>query len=295
MIRKLATEYSVSEACSLLEVSCSGYYAWKDRAPCRRDRENEQLMKHIKGIHEASRKTYGIPRVFRSLRDNGIRCGKNRVARIMRENGIQGMQKARFRPRTTDSRHNDPISPNRFRDIGSIDRPNRVWVSDITYIPTREGWGYLAAVMDAGTRQIKGWRFKDTLKTDLISEAFLQAVFRHQPTPGLIFHSDRGCQYASEPFRNLLDEHHALGSMCATGNCYDNAAMESFWATLKNELNIKEPFNTREEANRILFDYIEVFYNRQRMHSSIGYRSPVDYECKIMRQNTAPCLSEISG
>lgn len=272
MIQELATEYPVSEACPLLDVSYSGYYAWKSREPSSRERENQQLGEQIKGIHEASRKTYGAPRVLRALRDDGIRCGKNRVARIMRENGIRGVQKARFRPRTTDSRHNDPISPNRLSAIGSIACPNQVWVSDITYIPTREGWGYLAAVMDAGTRQIKGWRFKDSLKTDFISEAFLQAVFKHRPAPGLIFHSDRGCQYASEPFRNLLTEHHALGSMCATGNCYDNAAMESFWATLKNELNIKKPFNTREEAQRILFDYIEVFYNRQRMHSSIGYR-----------------------
>ena len=176
----------------------------------------------------------------------------------------------------------------RLRTLAPVDQPNRVWVTDITYVPTRDGWSYLAAVMDLGTRNVKGWSLQDTLKTDLVSAAFRQAVFRYRPGPGLVVHSDRGCQYASESFRDLLAQHDALGSMSAKGNCYDNAAMESFWATLKSELNAKEPFQTQEEARQVIFEYIEVFYNRQRLHSSIGYQSPLDYETQLMRENVVP-------
>ena len=198
MINKLATEHSVSDACSLLDVSTSGYYAWRERDPSSRDVEDKRIGERITVIHEASRKTYGCPRIMRSLRNEGIRCGKKRVARIMKQKGIKGCMKARFRPQTTDSKHNGPISPNRLRNIDKVKTPNHVWVADITYIPTREGWSYLAAVMDLGTRNIKGWSLKDTMKTELISDAFLQAAFRYRPNPGLIMHSDRGCQYASE-------------------------------------------------------------------------------------------------
>jgi transposase InsO family protein len=295
LIEKLATDYPVRESCELFDVSPSGYYAWRDREPSQRAQEDERLGKRIAVIHETSRKTYGCPRIMRSLRREGVRCGKKRVARIMRQKDIKGCQKARFRPQTTDSKHNGPISPNRLKTIDEVQSPNHVWVSDITYIPTREGWSYLAAVMDLGTRNIKGWSLKDSLHTDVVSDAFVQAAFRYRPKPGLIMHSDRGCQYASEQFRKLLDQHKALGSMSAKGNCYDNAAMESFWATLKNELNIKEPFNTQEEARQTIFEYIEVFYNRQRLHSSIGYQSPLDYETQLMTKNSSPLLSEKAG
>ena len=288
MIEKMATDCFVSEACTLLEVSCSGYYSWRGRTPSPRAREDQRIGQRVQVIHATSHKTYGSPRMMRSLRNEGIRCSRKRVARIMREHGLRGCQKARFRPPTTDSKHNAPISPNRLRKIEEIEKPNHVWVSDITYIPTREGWSYLAAIMDLGTRNIKGWSLKDTLKTELVSEAFLQATFKYRPASGLIMHSDRGCQYASEEFRGLLKKYDALGSMSAKGNCYDNAAMESFWATLKNELNIKKPFETQEEARRILFEYIEVFYNRQRLHSSLGYQSPLDYEAKQMRETSLP-------
>jgi len=295
MIEKLATEHSTSTACDLLGVSQSGYYAWRGRDPSPRAQEDQRIGERIKVIHETSRGTYGCPRVARSLRNEGIRCGKKRVARLMREQGLKGSQKARFRPRTTDSSHDSPISPNRLRTIPEITKPNHVWVSDITYIPTREGWRYLAAIMDLGTRNIKGWSLKDSLHTDVVAEAFVQAAFRYKPDPGLIMHSDRGCQYASEQFRELLSTHKALGSMSAKGNCYDNAAMESLWATLKSELDINEPFETEEEARRVIFEYIEVFYNRQRMHSSLGYESPVDYETKLMHKSTTPQLSILSG
>lgn len=295
MIEKLATGHGVAKACDLLEVSASGFYTWRRCEPSPRAQEDRQIGERIQRIHQTSRKTYGYPRVTRALRKEGIHCSRKRVARLMRLHGLYGCRKARFRPQTTDSDHNGPISPNRLRTMAEVEQPNRVWVSDITYIPTREGWSYLAAVMDLGTRNVKGWSLKDTLKTDLISDAFRQAVFRYRPDPGLIVHSDRGCQYASEPFRDLLARHDALGSMSAKGNCYDNAAMESFWATLKNELNIKEPFQNQEEARKVIFEYIEVFYNRQRLHSSIGYQSPLDYEAQLMRESTAPRLSTISG
>jgi len=295
MIEKLATDYDVREICELLEVSSSGYYAWRDRGPSQRALADQRIGEQITVIHEASRKTYGSPRVMRSLRKKGTRCGTKRVARIMRQKGLKGSQKARWRPRTTNSNHDSPISPNRLRIIGEVEKPNRVWQSDITYIPTREGWAYLAAVMDSATRNIKGWSLKDNLKTDLISEAFGRAVFKYRPDPGLILHSDRGCQYASEQFTDLLKDHHAVGSMCATGNCYDNAAMESFWATLKSELNINKPFETKEEAKRVIFDYIEIFYNRHRLHSSLGYQSPLDYEARLMRENSTPYVSTKAG
>ncbi len=295
MIEELATEHKVSVACELLDVSQSGYYAWRGREPSPRAQEDARIGERIQLIHETSRGIYGYPRVMRSLRNEGIRCGKKRVARIMRQKGLKGSQKARFRPRTTNSDHDSPISPNRLRQLSEVTKPNHVWVSDITYIPTREGWRYLAAIMDLGTRNVKGWSLQNTLKTDLVADAFLQAAFKYRPAPGLIMHSDRGCQYASEQFHELLDTHKALGSMSAKGNCYDNAAMESLWATLKSELDINEPFETEEEARRVIFEYIEIFYNRQRLHSSIDYQSPLDYEAQLMRNTTAPQLSEKAG
>jgi transposase InsO family protein len=198
----------------------------------------------------------------------------------MRQNGIRGAQKARFRPRTTDSRHTLPISPNRLKDLPSVAHLNQVWVSDITYIATREGWMYLAAFMDLKSRKIKGWALKDHMKTEWVEAAFRQAVFRDPPPPGLIVHSDRGSQYASHRFQDLLEYHRAQSSMSAKGYCYDNASMESFWTTLKSELDTTQPFASKQEAQRAIFEYIEVFYNRFRLHSSLGYRSPLDFEAK---------------
>jgi putative transposase len=278
MIQTLATEYDVLELCALYEVSTSGYYDWIGREPSKRDMADADLARRIKDAHADSRKTYGSPRVAKELRKKGVRCSRKRVARIMRQNGLQGVQKARFRPRTTDSRHDLPISPNRLADLPEVSQLNQVWVSDITYIPTLEGWMYLAAFMDLKSRKIKGWAIRDHMRTELVESAFLRAVFRERLGAGLIVHSDRGCQYASREFRSLLNRHHALGSMSAKGNCYDNAAMESFWATLKTDLRISKPFQTKEDARLAIFDYIEVFYNRRRIHSAIGDLSPLDYE-----------------
>jgi transposase InsO family protein len=217
------------------------------------------------------------------------------VARIMRDNGLRGVQKGRYHPKTTDSRHAGPFAPNRLQDGVALTGPNQVWVSDITYVPTREGWTYLSAFMDLVTRVVKGWTLRDSLKSDLVVDAFVQAVFRHKPGAGLIVHSDRGIQYASATFRQHLDVHKALPSMANAGNCYDNAAMESFWATLKAELHLTGPFETKEAARLAIFDYIETFYNRRRLHSAIGYHSPIDFETQLVAKPIHPLVSANSG
>ena len=228
MIKELATTgHQIEVLCELWDASISGYYAWVNRKPSQRHKANVFLAEEVQKIHKASRKTYGSLRITKQLRKNGMRCSRKRVVRIMKQEAIQGVQKARYRPRTTDSRHNDPISPNRIKGV-SIVEVNQVWASDITYIPTLEGWLYLAAFMDLKSRRIKGWRLRDHLKTELVEDAFRQAVLRERPGPGLIVHSDRGCQYASHQFRQALIQHQALSSMSGKGNCYDNAAMESF-------------------------------------------------------------------
>jgi transposase InsO family protein len=295
VIRRLAAEYTVRELCQALEVSRSGYYAWLKGGRGVRARANAELSKRIVQIHALSRKNYGSPRVLNQLRREGLACSRNRVARLMRQLGLKGVQKGRFRPKTTQSRHDHPIAPNRLDADFKVTHPNHVWVADITYIPTREGWAYLSAFMDLKTRLIKGWKLSDSLKSELVTDAFAQAVFRHQPRKGLIVHSDRGIQYASRDFREQLNQHHALPSMSRKGNCYDNAAMESFWSTLKGELNINEPFKNRESAKLAIFDYIETFYNRSRLHSAIGYQSPENFEAKFNNKTTYPYVSEISG
>ena len=283
MIRDEATHgHSILDLCEMLEVSASGYYAWATRKPGKRQKADQELTEQIQEVHKASRKTYGSPRITVALRKQGVKCGKKRVARIMKENEIKGAQKARFRPRTTDSRHDDPISPNRLELLEFIDHLNQIWASDITYIPTLEGWVYLAAFMDLKSRKITGWCLRDNMKTDLVEDAFLQAVFRNRPGSGLIVHSDRGSQYASHQFRKTLAQHRCISSMAGKGHCYDNAAMESFWATLKTDLNINQPFKTKEEARLAIFDYIETFYNRFRLHSALGDLSPLDYELKLV-------------
>ena len=281
MIKALMTEYDVQEMCETLSVSTSGYYDWLERKSSQRQKSDEVLSEQIRAIHAASRKTYGRPRITLTLQDQGQRCSPKRVARLMRQNGLQGAQKARYKPKTTDSNHDLPISPNRLAELPAVERLNQVWVGDITYIPTLEGWMYLAAFMDLKSRKIKGWTIRDHMKTSLVNDAFGRAVFREGPVPGLITHTDRGCQYASRDFQALLSHHHVLSSMSAKGNCYDNAAMESFWATLKTDMRIVKPFKTKEEARRAIFDYIETFYNRFRLHSALGC-SPLDYENKLV-------------
>jgi len=295
VIQSLSATFGVSELCTLLETSRSGYYAWRSGDRGKRARDDRELAEQIQRVHRYSRGTYGSLRITKELQAKGTTCGHNRVARIMRDCGLQGVQRARFRPRTTNSDHNDPVSPNRLNEGIAVTGPNQVWVADITYIPTREGWAYLSAFLDLWSRAVKGWTLRDTLKSDLVSDAFLQAVYRHRPAENLIVHSDRGSQYASREFRGQLAAHKALGSMSRKGNCYDNATMESFWATLKAEMRMTKPFETKEQARLAIFDYIEIFYNRNRLHSSIGYTTPMDLEAQQNSKKPHAPLSANSG
>lgn len=295
MIRMLAATYTIAELCRTLEVSTSGYYRWIKGGRGQRAKANRELGARIKQIHKESRGTYGCPRIIKDLHELGIRCGHNRVARLMRELGLKGVQKARFRPKTTNSKHDLAVSPNRLADIEELSRPDEVYVTDITYIPIRKGWAYLCAVMDLCTRTIKGWAIRERMNADLVVDALTAAAFKYKPSPGLVVHSDRGSQYASNDFHKILKKLKALGSMGRTGCCYDNAAMESFWSTLKAEMNISEPFNSLEEARIAIFDYIDTFYNQRRRHSSLDYMSPFDFEAILLSSSNDPHLSEISG
>jgi len=276
-IEERRCEFGVEKMCLALKVSRSGYYAFRGRGKSMREIENESIICRIKEIHKNSRKTYGSPRVADALKDDGVECGENRVARLMRANGIAAKMKRKFKA-TTDSRHNLPVAENLLNRQFRVDGPNKVWVSDITYIWTMEGWLYLAVILDLFSRQIVGWAMSDRITQDIVISAFLQAVWRRKPGAGLIFHSDRGSQYAANDFRGLLAGHGFIQSMSGKGNCYDNAVAESFFHTLKTEVIYHEKYLTREQARQSVFEYVEVFYNRVRKHSTLGYRSPWEFE-----------------
>lgn len=275
-------EYSIQRLCEAFEVSPSGYYDWcrRQTQPGQRQRQDQQLKTEICRIHRESRRTYGAPRIQASLRAAGQRHGRNRIGRLMREKNICGRQKRRYRVVTTDSRHDQPIAPNRLASVAAPKGPDRVWVADITYVATAEGWLYMAAILDLYSRRIVGWAASERIDTALVLAAWNMALCHRQPPAGLLFHSDRGVQYASLQHRQALGIAQAIASMSRKGNCYDNAAMEAFWSTLKLELVYRQEqgFATRAAARRALFEYIEVFYNRQRLHSALGYQSPVAFE-----------------
>ena len=273
----LSSEHNVQTLCEVLCVSRSGYYAWLNRMSIRLEL-NKQLLLEIKQIHTRTRATYGSPRITEDLRSRGLCVGHNRVARLMKEAGLVGRQKRRYKIRTTDSNHDQPIAPNRLSDTPVIKSPDRVWVTDITYIQTNEGWLYVAGVLDRFSRKILGWAMDSTLHTSLPLNALKMAIKRRQPKPGILHQSDRGVQYASKEYRSVLDQYGLVASMSRKGNCYDNAALESFWSTLKHELIFRKNFATRDEAKAAIFDYIEGFYNKTRLHSALGYKSPLDYE-----------------
>lgn len=275
---KLTAEFSVEALCAVLEVSRSGYYKWRGRRPSRRAQANSLLVEQIRQAHRESRCAYGSPRITRQLRRQHLCCSENRVARLMRQEQIRAKRKRPFRPRTTDSRHTGPIAPNRLREMTQISQVNRAWAADITYIWTIHGWVYLAAVMDLCSRKIIGWNLSQSLETNLVKRALEQAWFVRRPAAGLLHHSDRGIQYASSAFRALLDSCKIVPSMSAKGNCYDNATMEAFWSTLKTELISDRNLADLAEARSALFEYIEIFYNRKRLHSALGYKSPVEFE-----------------
>jgi putative transposase len=269
--------FRVKKMCRILAISRSTYYAWRKRPKCFRKQENDSLLEKIKSAHKHSRMTYGSPRITRDLRDNGIICGKNRIARLMRNHGIFAKTKRRFRI-TTCSNHSLPVAENLLNRRFETDRPNKVWLSDITYIWTREGWLYLSAVLDLYSRRIIGWSMGERLTQDLVITALQQALGRRKPVSGAVFHSDRGSQYAADAFRGILKQHKFSQSMSSTGNCYDNAVMESFFHTLKTEVVYFEKYGSRAQARQSIFEYIEVFYNRIRRHSSLGYLSPLEFE-----------------
>lgn len=277
----MSGEYPIKALCATLAVSRSGYYAWAratDSARACRDRE---LSAKIALVHQRSRGTYGSPRITMELRAQGEAVGRHRVARLMRQDGLRGRQRRRYRVRTTDSRHSHPIAPNRLAAQPAPTKPNQVWVTDLTYVPTDEGWLYVAGVLDLCSRCLVGWAMGATLDTAVPLAALRMALRQRQPSPGLVHHSDRGVQYASADYRSALAAHGLVASMSRKGNCYDNAAMEAFWSSLKNELVHRRSFATRADARTAIFDYIETFYNRSRRHSSLGYQSPLDYESSL--------------
>ena len=276
-IRDHAREWRVRRLCQVLEVSPSGYYGWLDRAPSARARANARLGEQIVSVHRASRQRYGSPRVWEELRARGERCGRHRVARLMRRLGIRAKGARRFKV-TTDSGHGYAVAPNRLKQRFSASAPNRRWASDITYVWTREGWLYLAVVLDLYSRAIVGWSAKPRQTRELVCNALTMALCRRKSVEGLVAHSDRGTQYASDDYQRLLAENGIQCSMSRKGNCYDNAVVESFFATLKKELLDSDVPASRSSVKGELFEYIEVFYNRIRRHSALGYLSPMDYE-----------------
>ena len=263
--------------CQVWKVTRSGYYAWKKRGPGIRRQENARLMTHIREAYQRGKKVYGSPRITAELKSRGIPCGEHRIARLMRQMGLHA-QHPRGWKRTTDSHHVHPVAPNLLQQQFTSEKPNRVWVSDITYIATREGWLYVAAILDLYSRKVIGWSMQESLSQQLVLASLRDALRQRNPETGFIFHSDRGCQYASASMRNLLQHYGARQSMSGAGNCYDNAVMESFFHSLKTEWVRFQSYATRSQARQSLFDYIEIFYNRIRRHSSVKYYSPNDYE-----------------
>ena len=263
--------------CQVLQVSPGGYYTWRDRPASAQQQRRQALKTEIEAIHQEFKERYGSPRIHEELLARGQNCCVNTVAKLMRQHGIAAKTKRKFRC-TTDSNHDLPVADNILDRQFEPVAVNQVWVADITYIPTGEGWLYLAAVEDLYSRQIVGWSMSERMTSRLVVDALEMAVSRRLPGEGLVTHSDRGSQYASDHYQRLLERHGIICSMSRRGDCWDNAPMESFFATLKKELVHHENYQTRAEARASVFEYIEVFYNRVRRHSALGYLSPVEYE-----------------
>lgn len=269
--------FTVDAMCEVLNVSRGGYYDWHSRQISNRDKSNQALLEEITRIFLASKKRYGYRKIYRKLRQEGILVSKNRVATLMRKNGLISKVKRKFKA-TTNSKHNLPVANNILDRQFKVDRPNTHWVGDISYVWTNEGWLYLATVIDLYSRAVVGWSVNGTMTSKLVEDALLEAIWKRKPSKGLIFHSDRGSQYASHNFQKLLANYGAICSMSRKGNCWDNAVAESFFKIIKSELIYDCKYSTREEARNSIFEYIEAFYNSQRLHSSIGYLSPMQFE-----------------
>jgi transposase InsO family protein len=276
--------FPVQSMCKVLQVSRSGYYAWRKRPVSKREMANQVLVKQIQTVYEESFETYGSPRIYEELKAQGIRCSENRVARLMRWHGIQAKQTKRFKV-TTKANRQHPVAPNLLRQQFTASQPDEKWLADISYIDTREGWLYLAAVMDLFSRRIVGWAMASRMTKQLVIAALKMALRQRRPPEGLLHHSDQGSQYTGTDYQQLLHEHKIQVSMNSVGNYYDNAPMESFFGTLKQELVHNRSYQTRAEARTDIFYYLEAFYNRRRRHSSLDYLSPDDFErdyfCKL--------------
>lgn len=275
-IKDFQGTFSIAAMCRVLQVSSSGYYAWIRRGASQRSRENQNLLNQIKAIHKESRQTYGPLRIYDALKDRGAVCGRHRVARLMRKHGIRVKRRRRYKV-TTDSRHALPIAANVLDRQFDVHEPNQVWGADVTFIPTRQGWLYLAVVLDLFSRRVVGWSMSRRNDRALVTSALKMALNARRPEH-LLHHSDRGSTYASNDYQTVLRQANITCSMSRKGNCWDNAPVESFFATIKRELIHHCRYQTRDEARRDIFEYIEVFYNRQRKHSSIAYLSPAQYE-----------------
>lgn len=270
-------QFHIDTMCVALNVSRSGFYAWLKRPKSKTEIANDELLEKVKKAHEKSRRTYGSRRVHRQLLSESETCSKNRVARLMRRNNIKAKTKRKFRA-TTNSKHNYSVAENLLNRQFEVEAPNKVWVADITYIPTEEGWLYLSAVMDLGSKRVLGWSMGERMTRELAMDALKMAIRQRSPFEGLMHHSDRGVQYASNDYQDLLRKHGMTCSMSRKGDCWDNAAMESFFGSLKTECTLHRRYHSRNEARRDVFHYIEIFYNHERLHSTLGYRSPAQFE-----------------
>ncbi len=278
-IEQQRDQHAVRLMCKVLEVSHSGYYAWRTRPVSQREMANQKLMQQIETVFDASHRTYGSPRVYQALKSEGIACSENRVARLMRLRGIRAKQSKRFR--CTTRRHpSRPVAPNHLQRDFSATAPNEKWVTDITYIKTAEGWLYLAVVLDLFARLVVGWSMSGRITGELTLSALKMAIRRREPEKGVLHHSDQGSQYTDQEYQALLKKYGMTPSMNSVGTCYDNAAMESFFSSLKSELVNDQSYQTRCEARTSIFWYIEVFYNRSRLHSTLGYLTPADFEAQ---------------
>ena len=277
-IQEHRKDWPVTVMCRALKLGRSGYYSWLKRKPSRRQMRQQKLLVKIQQVYQEHDGRYGSPRVCRALLIDGEHVSRNTVAKLMRQAKIRAKTRPRFVPRTTDSTHNKPVADNLLDRDFTASAPNQKWLADITYVDTDEGWLFLAAVLDCFSRRIVGWAMSDAMPADLVSDALKMALLHRQPSGDLLHHSDRGSQYASDEFQGLLARQAITCSMSGQGNCYDNAMMESFWATLKTELIHQKRYRTHEQARQEIFEYIEVYYNRKRLHSSLGYVSPESFE-----------------
>jgi putative transposase len=276
-IREHENEFRVARMCRVLQVSRSGYYHWVDRPESRRAREDRALLEHIRRVHLQSRRAYGSVKTWRALCAQGVACGKHRVARLRKRDGIEAQRRRRFRL-TVENHHTAPPAPNLLRQQFVAVQPNRVWVGDMTFIRTRAGFLYLAVLLDLFARKVVGWAMHERPNLEVTLRALAMALAHRRPAPGLVHHSDQAPLYTAYEYRKRMHDHGLVASMSARGNCYDNAVAESFFSNLKNELVHHCDFATREQARAAIFDYIEVFYNRSRRHQTLGYLSPWEFE-----------------